>query len=142
METLTLPGKLDSLKAIRDFVAQAAEAANLDKKPSYRLNLAVDEIATNIILHGYQEAGVEGDVVVRADIDHRALTIYLEDTGATYNPSMEGLPENLDQPLDKRQEGGLGVYLAMTNVDQFTYKRVGDRNIHTFVIERVDGSGT
>jgi anti-sigma regulatory factor (Ser/Thr protein kinase) len=136
--SLSLPGKLDSLKAIRDFVAQAAETAGLDKMASYRLNLAVDEIATNIITHGYEEANLEGNIIVHADIDERTLTIRLEDQAIAYDPSHKSNPVDIDKPLDQRQEGGLGVFLAVRSVDQFTYERIGERNLHTFVMERGD----
>ena len=135
MNTLTLPGTLDSLKAIRDYVTQAAESAGLGKKAAYRLNLAVDEITTNIILHGYQEANLEGDLVISAEINERTLTIRLEDTGANYDPSLTGNLENPAQPLDQRKEGGLGVYLAIRNVDRFTYERAGERNLHSLVMQ-------
>lgn len=134
MDTLSLPGTLDSLKPIREYVAKAAEKAGLDKRAVYRLNLAVDEIATNIVLHGYQEANLEGQVIVRADISEEALVIQLEDRGAGYDPIDVVDPENLDQPLEERTEGGLGVYLAVRSVDKFTYERIDDRNIHTFVV--------
>ena len=57
MESLTVSGTLDSLKTIAAYVLSAAENAGLEKKPAYKLRLAVDEIATNIIVHGYEEAG-------------------------------------------------------------------------------------
>ena len=135
MNALSLPGTLDSLKSIREYVVQAAQSAGLDKKAVYRLNLAVDEIATNIIIHGYQEANLEGQVVVRADITDQMLKIQLEDDGASYDPIDVASPEDLDQPLEYRTEGGLGVYLAVRSVDKFTYEQVGNFNIHTFVID-------
>ena len=135
MDTLTLPGTLDSLKSIREYVAQAAQTAGLDKKVAYRLNLAVDEIATNVIIHGYQEADLEGQVIVRADITDKVLIIQLEDHGTSYNPAETADPGSLDQPLDQRTEGGLGVYLAVRSVDKFTYERIDNQNVHTFVIE-------
>ncbi|MEQ8963773.1 MAG: ATP-binding protein, partial [Coleofasciculus sp. C2-GNP5-27] len=61
LEPLTVSGTLDSLGAIAQYVLQAAQAANLDKKASYNLRLAVDEIATNIIIHGYEDVGLEGE---------------------------------------------------------------------------------
>ncbi|MGA9380780.1 MAG: ATP-binding protein, partial [Phormidium sp.] len=54
MEQLTVPGTLDSLSKISDYVLSAASAAGLDKKASYKLRLAVDEIATNVIVYGYE----------------------------------------------------------------------------------------
>jgi serine/threonine-protein kinase RsbW len=140
LDTLTVDGILDSLKSIRDFVVQAAEKAGLDKRAVYRLNLAVDEIATNIILHGYQEANLEGTVVVSAIEEKGSLRILLEDTGLAYNPPGFISSDDLNQPLDQRSEGGLGVYLAQQNVDRFSYERIGERNIHTFIVNLSDGS--
>ena len=58
MDSMVVPGVLDSLSAIGRYVLGAAWAAGLDKRAAYRLRLAVDEIATNAVLHGYQEAGL------------------------------------------------------------------------------------
>ncbi|MFQ5794626.1 MAG: ATP-binding protein [Candidatus Bipolaricaulia bacterium] len=136
MESLTVPGTLDSLKTIREYVTAAADEADLDKKAAYRLRLAVDEIATNVIVHGYNEAGREGMLDLNADIDENALTICLEDTGMSYDPRQNPTPDDLDEPLEQRPIGGLGVYLAIQGVDRFTYERIGDRNRNIFVVNR------
>jgi len=138
LDTLTVTGTLDSLKSIRDFVVHTAEKAGLDKRASYRLNLAVDEIATNIILHGYQEADIEGSLVVSAIEEKGSLTIRLEDTGLAYDPPGFISSDDLNQPLDQRTEGGLGVFLAQQNVDRFSYERIGERNVHIFTVNLTD----
>ena len=136
MDPLTVPGTLESLDDIADYVMAAAAIAGLDKKTSYRLRLAVDEVATNIVTHGYAEAGLEGVLDLRADIDEKALTIFIEDTGVAYDPLQHQLPDDLDRPLEQRQMGGLGVFLAIQSVDKFLYERVGGRNRHTFIMNR------
>ncbi len=135
MKPLTVPGTLDSLGTVADYVKMAAAEAGLDKKVSYRLRLAVDEIATNIITHGYAEAGREGHLELQADVGQEALTISIEDTGVAYEVPHEP-PDSLDSPLEERQVGGLGVYLATQNVDKFRYERLRGRNRHTFVVMR------
>ncbi|MBE9169712.1 ATP-binding protein [Pleurocapsales cyanobacterium LEGE 06147] len=139
METLIVPGTLDSLGAIGQYVTRATSAAGLDKKAAYKLRLAVDEIATNIITHGYQEAGLEGKLYLYAAIDESILTIFLEDTGIIYNPKQQILPqkEELQKVLDERSMGGLGIYLALGGVDEFHYERVGNRNRNIFVMHRI-----
>ena len=69
MQTLTLPGTLESLKPIREQVMAAAEEAGLENKAANRLILAVDEIATNVIMHAYEEAGRDGDIGLLIKID-------------------------------------------------------------------------
>lgn len=138
MESLTVPGNLDSLSAIAQYVMSAADAAGLDKKASYKLRLAVDEVATNIIIHGYEENNVHGDVHLMADLDDLSLTISIEDTALAFDPfpklSLE--EEKINLPMEQRPIGGLGVYLAIQGVDKFFYERVGDRNRNTFVVKR------
>lgn len=136
MEPLTVPGALDSLSAIGRYVLSAAALAELDKKTAYRLRLAVDEIATNVITHGYEEANRTGLLDIQAVINEAALTIILEDTGVAYQPDEISEPAHLDRPLAERPMGGLGLYLAAQNVDQFRYERTDNRNRHTFVVYR------
>src|SRR5512146_3125381 len=134
MEPLVVAGDLGSLGAIRDFVRAAATAAGLDKAATYRLSLAVDEIASNVVMHGYDEAGLKGEIRAWVEMDEHALKVHLEDSGATYDASKYQDPENLHRPLEKRTEGGLGVYLARQGVDGFSYSSEQGRNRHTFVM--------
>jgi anti-sigma regulatory factor (Ser/Thr protein kinase) len=137
MPTITVPGELSSLAPIADFVLDQARTAGLDKHASYQLRLAVDEIATNIILHGYEEHDLVGEVVVTAERDHRSLSIALEDTAPAYDPlqhDIERVKADFDKPLEERQIGGLGVYFAMHAVDEFRYKYHNGRNRNVFVV--------
>lgn len=138
MRVLTVPGTLDSLQPIADFVLAAAAEISLDKKAAYKLRLAVDEIATNIILHGYEEAGLSGDIQLSAVIDDQSLQIALEDSAVLYDPSQTEAVEvaELQRPLAERRMGGLGVYLAIQGVDRFHYERVGQRNRNVFTVQR------
>jgi serine/threonine-protein kinase RsbW len=138
MRVLTVPGTLNSLQPIADFVLAAATDINLDKKSAYKLRLAVDEIATNIILHGYKEAGLTGDIQLSATADDQTLQIVLEDSAVFYDPLETETIEaaELQRPLAERRIGGLGVYLAIQGVDHFHYERVGERNRNIFTVQR------
>ena len=141
MEPLTVPADLDSLDDIRRYVTAAAEASGLGKAAAYRLNLAVDEIATNIITYGYQERGPCGEVVVSGVVSDDALTITLEDCGDAFDPRSHDMPdaEDLEMSLGGREIGGLGIFLALNGVDEFDYRRVEDRNISSFTMRRTPG---
>jgi serine/threonine-protein kinase RsbW len=139
MESLTLPGTLNSLDSLRVCVRSAAGSAGLGETAVYRLVLAVDEVATNIVTHGYDEAGLSGAIEIWSEVDTDALRIYLEDTGAPYDPD-EVRMVDIDQPLEKRVEGGLGVFLAHRCVDDLLYLNSGGRNRHTFVVRRGSAS--
>jgi serine/threonine-protein kinase RsbW len=139
MEPLSLPAKLDSLEEIGKYVVRATTEARLAGRAAYGLRLAVDEIATNIVTHGYQEAGITGAVTVCAAITDSSLTVVLEDGGVPFDPLSHQLPSehDLDLPLEQRGVGGLGIFLALKGVDAFRYERADDLNRNIFVVNRV-----
>lgn len=136
MENMTVPGSSESLSRIREYVRQAAAEAGIDQRHAYRLQLAVDEIATNVVNHGYPEAGRQGDLVVSAALHQGDLTITLEDSAVPFDPRSVPRPSYLDLPFDKRPTGGLGIYLAMLCVDLFEYEYVNNRNRNKFTVRR------
>ena len=136
MQKLLLPGNLDSLSAIGKFVNDAASEAGLDKKIAYHLRLAVDEIATNIIIHGYEENGQSGDVLVMSEKNLEFRIITLEDTSPPFDPrTLLSRPEHIDKPAEDRPIGGLGIYLTVENVDRFDYQFVDNRNKNIFMVK-------
>ncbi|MGD1909775.1 MAG: ATP-binding protein [Rivularia sp. (in: cyanobacteria)] len=134
MNSLRVSGELESLEQLSNYIITAAKKANLDKKATYKLRLAVDEIATNIVIHGYEEAGIQGDIVCQAELNEKTLSIYLEDTGSEYDATQEEQPLDLYKPLVERHIGGLGVYLAISGVDKYIYERLGNVNRNIFVV--------
>jgi anti-sigma regulatory factor (Ser/Thr protein kinase) len=136
MNKLTLPGNLDSLKQIAEYIKESSNEANLDKKTTYKLRLAVDEIATNIILHAYQETGKDGNLSITSKIENQQLIITLEDSGDYFDPKqlLTSETESIDKPIEERPIGRLGIYLAVEGVDQFIYERKGDSNYNTFIL--------
>lgn len=139
MEALKVQGKLDSLGKIREYVKSAAKEAGLEKKASYNLCLAVDEIATNIITHGYNDNGLEGNIYVETKIDEQSLTIYIEDTAIPFDPKKKEVvtQEDLQKSLEERPIGGLGIHLVQESVDEFIYEYKGDRNRNILVVNRI-----
>ena len=133
MKPLTVPGTLESLDVIAKYVMEAAAEAGLERKSAYGIRLAADELATNIISHGYGESGREGVLELRADIDDRTLKISIEDTGIPFDPR-EHERADTSLPLDERPMGGLGLHLVILSVDEFRYERVGDRNRSVLVM--------
>lgn len=130
----SIPANLAALEAIRRLVTQACQDAGLGEDAAYRLALAVDEIATNIITHGYEEQGLSGAIGVSIERTDQRLTVALEDTGAAYDPRTRTLPttEDLDLPLEDREIGGLGIFLALQGVDCFDYQRSDNVNRNIF----------
>ncbi|MDD2365055.1 MAG: ATP-binding protein [Desulfuromonadaceae bacterium] len=136
MMSLCLPATLDSLDEIGKYVVAATSEAGLDTKPAYGLRLAVDEIATNIITHGYEEAGIDGNISISAELTASTLKIVIEDTGIPFDPLSRKLPgeDILNLPLEERDIGGLGIFLVLKGVDDFSYVFTDGKNRNIFVM--------
>jgi serine/threonine-protein kinase RsbW len=136
LETLTVPATLDSLRPIGEFVKRVALAATLDQKSTYRLRLAVDELATNVVTHGFEEDRPNEPITLRAEVDPQRLLVHIEDTSPIYDPASQAEPEKLDRPLEEREIGGLGVFLALKGVDEFVHDHSTGRNHNILIMHR------
>ena len=136
MDKRSLPAVLDSLVEIRRYAEAAAASAGIDEGRAYQLALAVDEIATNIILYGYKEAGPTATIWIGSEITDDALTLTLEDEAPAFDPRTRPMPqaEDLAKLLEDRAVGGLGIYLATEGVDRFDYRREQGRNVNLFEV--------
>lgn len=129
----TFAATLESLEPIRVFVGEVAARAGLDSNAIYRLSLAVDEVATNVVMHGHHQAEGEPIIELDASVENGSLVVRMSDTSAEYDPDDHPVdPELLKTPLELREPGGLGLFLARQNVDEFCYRRIGERNVHDF----------
>jgi anti-sigma regulatory factor (Ser/Thr protein kinase) len=138
MEKLTVSATLDSLKTITEFVVNLAKLANLDKKKLYKLRLAIDELATNIISYAYENFNDIGEIILECQISENSIEFKIIDHGVAFDPrtKLESEEETIEIPLEERQIGGLGIFLAFDGVDKFSYERQDDRNINTLTIYR------
>ena len=133
MDPLTVPATIDSIRAICKYVLQASDEASLESQAAYRLRLAVDEIATNAVVHGYQTAGYEGDLVIFAEYDETKLIIILEDSSPAFDPLSVPPPADLEWQPPDRPAGGLGLFLALRCKDHIPQHRINNRNRNSFV---------
>lgn len=111
--------ELKNLAAIRQFVEQQAEALQTNPDVIPDVVQAVDESATNIILHGYR--GGPGNIEVEVEQAGADLVIRLRDRAPTFDPTQLP-PPDLTLPLETRPIGGLGVYLTRQMVDEISHR--------------------
>ncbi|WP_251049870.1 MULTISPECIES: anti-sigma regulatory factor [unclassified Streptomyces] len=130
---LEVPATIWALGEIAAFVLRLAAAGGLDKGAAYRLRLAVDELATNIVMHGYRGGG--GRITVRGRSGPAGVQIAIEDTAPAFDPVEGCLPPVPGLPPERRRVGGLGIHLALTSVDEFSYTRRNGRNISTLTVK-------
>jgi len=130
--TFTFPGRFDSLAAIGEFVACAAEDAGLDARAIYAVQVAVDEACTNIIEYAYGGEG-RGEIECTCRINKEGLTVILRDDGCSFDPDCVSEPD-LDACLVDREVGGLGLYFMRQLMDEVSFEFEEDAgNVLTMV---------
>ncbi|MBI2470807.1 MAG: ATP-binding protein [Planctomycetes bacterium] len=125
--TIQIKNNLSELERLSQTVEAFGEANNLSPKILYALNLSLDEIITNVIYYGYNDAN-EHQIIIRILLKDEELTVEVEDDGKPFNP-LEAEKPDLEKPLEERQVGGLGIHLVTNLMDTLEYKRQEGKNL-------------
>ncbi len=132
METVTFPGRYDSLAKIGELVTRAAREAGLSAESVYAVELAVDEACCNIIDHAYGGEG-RGDFQCAARVERGKLTIVLTDRGRPFDPKRVARPK-IGAPLSTLKPRGVGLYLMQKMMDEVHYQSSAEAgNVLTLV---------
>lgn len=92
-------------------------------------NIAFDDLINNIVSYGYAD---DAEHIIRVDIalepSRRRLEAVIRDDGTPFDPFAVAAPD-LDDELDERRIGGLGIHLVRTMMDEVSYRRDDDQNV-------------
>ncbi len=121
---LTLPGQTDYLQEIRTFSINYARTLGFKEEELSQIEMAVDEAATNIIRHAYQEDPGLPDSRKFIEIELRkidqGMEIILRDQGRPYDPTQRPMPD-IDKHVKEGRTTGLGVFTMKTFMDNLEY---------------------
>jgi anti-sigma regulatory factor (Ser/Thr protein kinase) len=110
--------------ALKEFLGDA-----IDRIDTNRIILSVDEAVANIVEHAYQvpeglpdtrpaATSVEDRTIdLTMQRDARSVRFVLEDRGPVFDPTRLP-PPNMEEHSKSSNEGGLGVFLYMTLMDE------------------------
>lgn len=125
-----LPALSPLLISINHFLS----GQSLPQETIFRVNLAIEEIVTNIVKYGYDDRNGHAIKVV-LDLRPAMIHLRIEDDGHSFDPLQAPEPD-IHVPLDQRKIGGLGLHLVRKLVDGIAYRREKDLNILEIDISR------
>ncbi|MGF1572026.1 MAG: ATP-binding protein [Sumerlaeia bacterium] len=100
-------------------VRQFAQIHGLDEKSQRQLELAVDEVCSNVICHAYK-GNREKHYRVRCSIQNNQIIVEVVDHGIEF--TLQDYPKpKLDCSLKERQSGGLGIHFVKKLMDELEY---------------------
>lgn len=122
---LDVNADLENLSQIADFISTNARNLGLDDKGIFQLQLAADEVVSNIILHGYIHK--TGPIHLTLWEENDKIILMIEDGGEPFNP-LDAEKPDLSAPLEDRSPGGLGIHFLKTLADNVHYEFKDGKN--------------
>jgi serine/threonine-protein kinase RsbW len=124
-----LKNQLSELSALSDHLERMGAALGIPKRSLFEVNLALDELFTNIISYGFSDQSAH-TIRISVSAENNLLTVVLEDDGVPFNPLMRP-PAELPCSLAECKVGGLGIHLVKNLIDEVSYSRCGNKNVLT-----------
>jgi anti-sigma regulatory factor (Ser/Thr protein kinase) len=133
---MTVAPELTAIPALMEWVEQHCQESGVAGDLLFKLMLAIEEAATNVVSYAFAEMPPPHRFRVRLDIDDKRCAAELADNGRPFDPSAAP-PPDLSKPLEEREAGGLGIHLLRNMADRIEYRR--DNGENTLRIETSRG---
>ena len=127
---INIKSRLSGIEIMTVQMEKMCKEWDISDDVAFSMNLALEEIVTNIIKYGY-EGREEYSITIRFSLEKHSLRIQIKDGAPEFNPLDLPEPEDIDKPLEERSIGGLGIHLVRKFTDNFTYRRSNNKNIIT-----------
>ena len=119
---------MECIGEFAEFVENELREQGVSVKTIMKLRMTIDEIYSNICYYsGATEVTLGVRVVEDQEPESRTVMLYFEDDGIPYNPLDRPDPD-VEELLEQRTEGGLGIYLVKKRMDWVTYEYLSGRN--------------
>ncbi len=130
MKELSIEATIANIPQVTAFVDEQLEALACPMKAQAQIDIAIDELFSNIANYAYNPE--TGPATVRVEVvkDPMAVLITFIDKGVPYDPLKQEDP-NTKLPAEERDIGGLGIYMVKKTMDAVTYEYKDGQNILT-----------
>ena len=124
-----LKNSLSELDYLCEHLENYGQKIGLSKKIVFEINLALDELFTNIISYGFND-DQEHLIKVTIKPQKEELCLRIEDDGIPFNPIEFETPD-VACSVENCKIGGLGIHIMRKLMDDICYQRSDDKNILT-----------
>lgn len=129
-ERLTLEATLENVEKVTEFVDAALEKYDCSPKAEVQINIAIDEIFSNIARYAYDPKIGKAEVEIEVIEDPLSVIITFTDGGVPYDPLKKADPD-ITLSAEERQIGGLGIFMVKKSMDDISYEYKDGKNILT-----------
>jgi serine/threonine-protein kinase RsbW len=131
--SLRIQPDIGGIPGVSAQLESAMRSAGFSTEDILDTQLAVEEVITNVIVHGYR--GSEGSIGITGRQADNCIEIVVTDQAPPFDPL--SIPEpDLEADVDERRIGGLGIYLLKQVMDDVSYRFENGSNILTMKKKR------
>ena len=125
---ITVMADVKNLEAVTAFVDEGLEQFDCSPRIQMQLDIAVDELFSNIAYYAYQPG--TGEATVRLEITEEPACVMLTfiDGGIPYDPLSHADPDTT-LSAQERQIGGLGIFMVKKSMDEVSYQYTDGKNV-------------
>ncbi len=116
------------MRQVDGFVAAFVSKQGIVADDAARILILLEELLTNLAKYGYPDRAELGRAEIALALNGSRLEIEFIDDGCAFDPLAAPLP-NLDEPLEERPVGGLGLHLLRSLSDVVRYERRNNKNV-------------
>jgi serine/threonine-protein kinase RsbW len=112
--------RLEDLSRLHDFIEAACREVGADEDVAYALRLAMEEVCTNVITHGYTDQR-PGPITLTFQAGRGQIAMTIVDRARLFSPD-DAPPPDLSTDWDDRKVGGLGWFLIRKMTDEVRHE--------------------
>lgn len=128
MKELCVDAAIENIEMVTEFVNKQLEKLHCLPRIQHQIDVAVDELFSNIALYAYRSQ--KGKVTVQVEVIENPLCVNIcfIDNGVPFNPLAKENPDIM-LSLEERPIGGLGIYIVKKSMDSVSYAYKDGQNI-------------
>lgn len=107
---ILVPSTLENLSVVRSLIRAYLTSYKIDERSIMEILTITDELATNVVEHGYQYK--PGELIITVEKDENLIKLVVEDNGVGF-----------DDTKVSKEEGGMGLRIAKKMSDNFKIER-------------------
>ena len=120
----------ENIPSVTAFIDGQLEALDCSMKAQMQIDVAIDELFSNIARYAYPDGPGKATVGIEFDEENRMCSVVFSDEGIPFDPLAQQAPDT-SLPLMDRPVGGLGIFLVKKTMDAVEYRHENGRNILT-----------
>jgi anti-sigma regulatory factor (Ser/Thr protein kinase) len=124
----------DGYEQATQILGQRLTAWDVSERVRYIVELALEEMLTNIIRYGFPEAGTHS-IDIRLELEGHAVRLTFKDDGRAFDPT-ERDASAAGGGIEVATVGGRGILMIRKLARSMRYERQDGRNVLELVIDR------